>query len=179
MNRLIPAVVAIAAAALAALLFAPGAPALGDRHTGDADLAARTRAVIDDTNGLRGLAVASVENGQARLAGLGDAADGRPVDADTAFEPGSVTKTWTAMLLADMIEAGEVRTADTLATLLPGRTFADRRSPTSPWRSLPATVPACRRSRRGTASACSCPSPHTYRGATRTPASTATTCWTR
>jgi CubicO group peptidase (beta-lactamase class C family) len=125
MNRLIPAVVAIMSAVLAALLFAPGAPALGATHTGDADLAARTRAVIDDADGLRGLAVASVENGQVRLAGLGDAADGRPVDADTAFEPGSVTKTWTAMLLADMIAADEVRTTDTLATLLPGRTFAD------------------------------------------------------
>jgi CubicO group peptidase (beta-lactamase class C family) len=125
MNRLIPAVVAIVAAVLAALLFAPGAPALGGAHTGDAELAARTRAVIDDADGLRGLAVAWVENGRVRRAGLGDAADGRPVDADTAFEPGSVTKTWTAMLLADMIMAGEVRATDTLATLLPGRTFAD------------------------------------------------------
>jgi CubicO group peptidase (beta-lactamase class C family) len=125
MNRMIPAVVAIVSAVLATLFFAPGAPALGAAHTGDADLAARTRAVIDDADGLRGLAVASIENGRVRLAGLGEATDGEPVGADTAFEPGSVTKTWTAMLLADMIAAGEVRTTDTLATLLPGRAFAD------------------------------------------------------
>jgi CubicO group peptidase (beta-lactamase class C family) len=125
MNRLIPVLVAIAAAILAATLLAPGAPTLGAAHTGDADLAARTRSVIDDPGGLRGLAVASIDDGRVRLAGLGEAADGRRVDADTAFEPGSVTKTWTAMLLADMITAGEVRATDTLATLLPGRTFAD------------------------------------------------------
>jgi CubicO group peptidase (beta-lactamase class C family) len=125
MNRLIPAVVAIVTAVLAALFLSPGPPALGAGHTGDDDLAARTRAVIDDDVGLRGLAVATVEGGAVRLAGLGTAGDGHPVDADTAFEPGSVTKTWTAMLLADMIATGEVRSADTLATLLPGRTFAD------------------------------------------------------
>jgi CubicO group peptidase (beta-lactamase class C family) len=125
MNRLIPAVVAIVAALLAAMFFAPDPPALGGAHTGDAGLAERTRAAIDDGAGMRGLAVATVDGGAVRLAGLGTAADGRPVDADTAFEPGSVTKTWTAMLLADMIATGEVRTGDTLATLLPGRTFAD------------------------------------------------------
>jgi CubicO group peptidase (beta-lactamase class C family) len=129
MNRLIPAVVAIVAAVLAALFIAPAAPALGSGHTGDPELAARTRAVIDDTDGLRGLAVALIEDGRVRLAGLGRsdnrAAAGEPVNADTAFEPGSVTKTWTGMLLADMIEAGDVRTTDTLGTLLPGRAFAD------------------------------------------------------
>jgi CubicO group peptidase (beta-lactamase class C family) len=125
MNRLIPAMAAIAAAVLAALFFAPGAPQLGGRHTGDADLAARTRTAVGDPAGLRGLAVASIDNGRARLAGLGEADDGRPVDADTAFEPGSVTKTWTAMLLADMLARGEVRTGDTLGTLLPDRGFAD------------------------------------------------------
>lgn len=125
MNRLIPAVVAITAAVLAALFFAPAAPTLSGRHTGDADLAARTRAAVGDPDGLRGLAVASIDNGQTRLAGLGEADDGRPVDTDTAFEPGSVTKTWTGMLLADMLARGEVRTGDTLGTLLPDREFAD------------------------------------------------------
>jgi hypothetical protein len=72
MNRLIPAVTAIVAAILSALLFGPGAPALGAAHTGDADLAARTRAAIDDADGMRGLAVASIENGQVRLAGVRD-----------------------------------------------------------------------------------------------------------
>jgi CubicO group peptidase (beta-lactamase class C family) len=129
MNRKIPAIVAVGAAVLAffaaALFFAPGAPALGGAQTGDADLAARTRAVVGDGDGYHGLAVATIEDGRTRVAGLGEAGDGRPVDADTAFEPGSVTKAWTAMLLADMLAKGEVRTTDTLGTLLPGRTFAD------------------------------------------------------
>jgi CubicO group peptidase (beta-lactamase class C family) len=125
MNRLIAVVTAITAAVLAGLLFVPGAPRLGDGYTGDADLAARTRVAVDDPEGLRGLAVASIDHGEVRLAGLGEAGDGRPVDADTAFEPGSVTKTWTAMLLADMLARGEVRTTDTLGTLLADRAFAD------------------------------------------------------
>lgn len=125
MNRLTAAVAAIAAAIVSTLFFAPGAPELGAARTGDADLAARTRAAVGDPAGLRGLAVASVDGGQVRLAGLGEADDGRPVDADTAFEPGSVTKTWTAMLLADMLADGEVRTTDTLGSLLPDRTFTD------------------------------------------------------
>ena len=124
MNRFIPGAVAIVAAVLAAILFAPGA-ALGGARTGDGDLAARVRDVAGDADGLHGLAVATLSDGRARLAGLGDAGDGRPVDADTLFEPGSVTKTWTAMLFADMLDRGEVRPADTIGDLLPGREFAD------------------------------------------------------
>ena len=91
--------VAILAAALAALFFAPGAPALGEPDgdtgetgaTGDAELARRVRDLVPDDDGFRGLAVATVEDGRVRFAGLGDAGDGRPVTADTPFENGSVT----------------------------------------------------------------------------------------
>src|SRR5690606_6991073 len=41
------------------------------------------------------------------------------------FESGSVTKTWTGMLFADMIATGDVRPTDTLDALLPGRTFTE------------------------------------------------------
>ena len=113
-NRLVAIVVAILAAALAALFFAPGAPALGDPDgdtgdTGDAELARRVRDLVPDDDGFRGLAVATVEDGRVRFAGLGDAGDGRPVTADTPFENGSVTKVYTAMLFADMVARGEVR----------------------------------------------------------------------
>jgi CubicO group peptidase (beta-lactamase class C family) len=124
MNRFIPAAVAIVAAVLAAILIAPGV-ALGRAPTGDGDLAARVRDAVGDTSGRNGLAVATVEDGRAVLAGLGEDGGGRPVGADTLFEPGSVTKTWTAMLFADMVDRGEVGPADTLGDLLPGREFAD------------------------------------------------------
>jgi CubicO group peptidase (beta-lactamase class C family) len=124
MNRFIPGAVAAVAAVLAAILFAPGV-ALGGARTGDGDLAARVRAVVDDADGRHGLAVATLDGGRVTLAGIGEDGDGRPVDADTLFEPGSVTKTWTAMLFAGMVEAGEVTPGDTLGELLPGREFTD------------------------------------------------------
>jgi D-alanyl-D-alanine-carboxypeptidase/D-alanyl-D-alanine-endopeptidase len=47
------------------------------------------------------------------------AADGRAVDGDTVFEIGSVTKTFTATLLADMVKRGLVKLDDSVAKYLP------------------------------------------------------------
>jgi CubicO group peptidase (beta-lactamase class C family) len=47
------------------------------------------------------------------------AADGRAVDGDSVFEIGSVTKTFTATLLADMVERGLVSLGDPVAKYLP------------------------------------------------------------
>lgn len=44
--------------------------------------------------------------------------DGPPVDGNTIFEIGSVTKVFTALLLADMVERGEVRLDTPVAQLL-------------------------------------------------------------
>lgn len=44
---------------------------------------------------------------------------GMPVDGQTFFEIGSVTKTFTALLLADMVERGQLHLHDELAGLLP------------------------------------------------------------
>jgi CubicO group peptidase (beta-lactamase class C family) len=44
----------------------------------------------------------------------------RDVDGDTVFELGSVTKTFTATLLADMVERGELRLDDPIDKFLPG-----------------------------------------------------------
>jgi len=43
----------------------------------------------------------------------------RPVDGDTVFEIGSVTKVFTSLLLADMVVRGEVALADPVAQYLP------------------------------------------------------------
>jgi|SRR5580658_1076653 D-alanyl-D-alanine-carboxypeptidase/D-alanyl-D-alanine-endopeptidase len=45
--------------------------------------------------------------------------DPRPVDGDTVFEIGSVSKVFTALLLADMVRKGEVALADPAAKYLP------------------------------------------------------------
>ena len=46
--------------------------------------------------------------------------DGRPLDGDTEFEIGSITKVFTSMVLADMVRGGEVRLDDPVAKYLPG-----------------------------------------------------------
>jgi D-alanyl-D-alanine-carboxypeptidase/D-alanyl-D-alanine-endopeptidase len=43
----------------------------------------------------------------------------RPLDGDTIFEIGSVTKVFTSLLLADMVQRGEVALDDPVARLLP------------------------------------------------------------
>jgi serine-type D-Ala-D-Ala carboxypeptidase/endopeptidase len=48
-----------------------------------------------------------------------DADDKRAVDADTIFEIGSVTKVFTSLLLADMVQRGEVALTDPVAKYLP------------------------------------------------------------
>ena len=46
-------------------------------------------------------------------------ADPRPVDGDTIFEIGSVTKVFTSLLLSDMVQRGEVALNDPVAKYLP------------------------------------------------------------
>ncbi len=51
--------------------------------------------------------------------GVRDLKTGRPVDGETLFEIGSVTKAFTGLLLADMVERGEVRLDDPVVKYLP------------------------------------------------------------
>jgi len=55
-----------------------------------------------------------------------DHADPRPLDGDTGFEIGSVTKVFTALLLADMVQKGEVALADPVAKYLPAVKIPER-----------------------------------------------------
>ena len=62
--------------------------------------------------------------------GRSDSADNRALDADTVFEIGSISKVFTALLLADMIVRGEVAADDPVAKYLPDNVrvpyFSDR-----------------------------------------------------
>jgi CubicO group peptidase (beta-lactamase class C family) len=74
--------------------------------------------IARETTGL----VAAVLDGDRRIDaayGRADSADNRPLDADTVFEIGSISKVFTALLLADMIVRGEVAASDPVAKFLP------------------------------------------------------------
>jgi len=65
-------------------------------------------------------AVVLMEGGQARIITAGPQRAGGPaVDANTLFEIGSVTKTFTSLLLADAVTRGEARLDEPVAALLP------------------------------------------------------------
>ena len=51
--------------------------------------------------------------------GVSDKADGRPVDQRTIFEIGSMSKVFTSLLLADMVQRREVKLDDPVAKYLP------------------------------------------------------------
>jgi CubicO group peptidase (beta-lactamase class C family) len=115
------AVVALALAAIVALLGVlarPSPPSLSTRVTGDAALAARARPLLDGA--LDHVSIAVVDGSSVTYAHFG-------ADEHTQYEIGSLTKTFTASLLADAIRRGEV-TADTkVGALLPlgGAPIAD------------------------------------------------------
>ncbi|MFE0462185.1 serine hydrolase domain-containing protein [Kitasatospora sp. NPDC058965] len=68
-----------------------------------------------------GIAVAVVRGEEHTVAcrGFTDPAAQRPVRADSRFELGSITKTFTALLLAEMVARGEVRYDDPIDAYLP------------------------------------------------------------
>ena len=62
--------------------------------------------------------------------GVSDKADGRPVDQRAVFEIGSMSKVFTSLLLADMVQRGEVKLDDPISKYLPaGVKVPERRAP--------------------------------------------------
>jgi len=104
------------------LLALAGAALLGSSARAEIDPA--TLSFLEDQVGkglYPGVMVALVEGDAVTYRGFGvaDKATGTPPTADTVFETGSITKTFTALLLADMAEAGTVHLDDPVQTYLP------------------------------------------------------------
>jgi len=132
-GRWAPAIATLLAAlsAVGALTAAPRPYELGPRTSGDAELAAQVREGIADTTGYHGLSVALVEPGRdgalrVRTAGIGGTgADGGPVGERTLFGSASVSKVLPGMLLADMVDRGELAPDARVGDLLDDLDFAD------------------------------------------------------
>jgi serine-type D-Ala-D-Ala carboxypeptidase/endopeptidase len=76
-----------------------------------------------------GISVGITDRGQRRFISYGycDRARRKPVDADTLFEIGSVTKLLTVLLLADMAQRGEVSLDDPVSKHLPAHVSVPER----------------------------------------------------
>lgn len=72
------------------------------------------------------LVIAVVDGDKSRVYAYGRLADGKAPDADTVFEIGSVTKTFTATLLAEAVESGRDTLDEPVAKLLPGFSIPSR-----------------------------------------------------
>jgi D-alanyl-D-alanine-carboxypeptidase/D-alanyl-D-alanine-endopeptidase len=60
--------------------------------------------------------------------GSADAQTPRPIDGDTVFEIGSATKAFTSLLLADLVQRGEVALTDPVARYLPPEVTVPQRA---------------------------------------------------
>jgi len=84
--------------------------------TRNAEIAAAIKTRIDAKN-TGGLVVATIEpDGSSSMAAYGNPGpDAKALDGDSVFEIGSITKVFTAILLAEMAERGEVKLDDPVA----------------------------------------------------------------
>ena len=84
------------------------------------EIAAAIKQRVDDKKAV-GMVVATIEpDGSTSMAAYGSPGPGAmPLDAESVFEIGSITKVFTATLLADMADRGEVKLDDPVAKFLP------------------------------------------------------------
>ena len=107
---------------LAAMIEAPARGlAAGDRETDIEPIVTRAIRPVMDRYGIPGIAVGIVLRGQHHVYNYGVAskATGKPVTADTLFEIGSVSKTFTATLTAYARVTGKLSLSDTPGQYLP------------------------------------------------------------
>jgi CubicO group peptidase (beta-lactamase class C family) len=97
---------------------------LGAQTPADADIRTILADRIDAQKQGVGIVVGVIDDKGRRVIAHGPLANGAKaeVDGDTLFEIGSATKVFTALLLADMVQKGEVALTDPVAKYLPAGT---------------------------------------------------------
>ncbi|MFC1405617.1 MULTISPECIES: serine hydrolase [Streptacidiphilus] len=95
-----------------------------------ADLTDRLTPLLGSASGATAVAVAALRGGEQSLLcrGSADRTGSRSVDPATRFEVGSVTKTFTALVLAEAVARGDVSLNDPVARYLPPGTAPAHRS---------------------------------------------------
>src|SRR5688500_14790239 len=95
----------------------------------EAELLARLKVRVDAGKNV-GIVAGTIDvDGKKAIAAYGNAGpDSLPLDADSVFEIGSITKVFTAILLADMAERREVALDDPIAKYLPSTIRVPERS---------------------------------------------------
>ena len=85
---------------------------------------------VDEGKRAVGIAVGVIDASGPQVTTYGKLAKDRPdaIDGDTIFEIGSTTKVFTSLLLADMIERGEVKPDTPVADLLPAKVKVPERN---------------------------------------------------
>ena len=106
---------------------AVGLPANWQTPT-DAEIRALLAERIDVQRQAVGIVVGVIDAKRRRIVTYGKSDTGRPLDGDTEFEIGSITKVFTGLVLADMAEKGEVKLDDPIQTYLPPGVTAPTRS---------------------------------------------------
>ena len=108
----------------AALLFAARFPAAAQNYFTDADtdgIKAFLHSAFSGTNTNTCMVIGLVDERGSKVftAGKLDNRTGQEANGDTVFEIASMTKTFTALLLVDMVERGEMKLDDPVAKYLP------------------------------------------------------------
>jgi CubicO group peptidase (beta-lactamase class C family) len=106
---------------LAIILLSPAVLAAEPDYS-DAAIKAFVRENFDFKNGDLGYVIGFVDEHGSRVVGVGktdDMAAGRALNGDTVFEIGSISKTFTTLLLQDMVERGDMKLDDPVAKYLP------------------------------------------------------------
>jgi serine-type D-Ala-D-Ala carboxypeptidase/endopeptidase len=83
------------------------------------DLVTILKQRVDIGRDTMGIVAAAIDGGQRSVAAYGQSGSDRPLDADTVFEIGSITKVFTSLLFADMVLRGEVAPDNPAARFLP------------------------------------------------------------
>jgi len=110
-----------------ALLFVPPAVSVAAIPAGDAAYQKILDARTAPAPGL-GIVVGVIDHGQSAVYKAGASGSAVPLDEHTVFEIGSVTKTFTATILASMVRDGTVRLDDPVAKYLPASVHVPSRN---------------------------------------------------